>query len=291
MHEAHAALSDCAQGILAPGIALMQLCLTAPDEAAARAPRQKAMAAAMGVRRDSLGAVDELWCDTPDAFALVKAVAASGGGEAGGARGIAGWAKAFDAAATISPEASVALYSLGRRDLLAAATDEVVAVLRSFGLLLRGDAILEIGCGIGRFVRALAPEAAHVTGLDVSPVMLAEAGRRCRGIANVRLLQGNGRDFAPLADAAFDLVLSVDAFPYLVAAGSDVVEANMREAHRVLRVGGRLAIFNYSYRGAEAEDRRDIAMLARRIGFRVRRNGEECFRLWEGALFDLERMP
>jgi SAM-dependent methyltransferase len=285
-----ATLAGCAGGEIPAGIALMRLCL-ANDENTARAALARAIAASQGPARERLDAVERLWRSTPEAFTLVKRVAHTGEEELTEAGDVTRWARAFDAAAAISPEASVALYSLGRPDLLAAATDEVVDMLRALRLLRPEGHVLDIGCGIGRFVKALAPHVAHVTGLDVSPRMLAEARRRAAGLGNVRLVQGNGRDFAGLAAAAFDLALAVDSFPYLVAAGSDVVAANMCEIKRVLRPGGRLVVFNYSYRGDQAADRAEIAELAGRLGFRLLRAGERRFRHWDGALFDLERLP
>jgi SAM-dependent methyltransferase len=282
-------LARCAGGEIPAGIALMQLCLAA-EETAARAALEEAIAGAEGPACDRLGAVAELWRTTPDAFALVRTVARVADAAPAG-DGIARWTKTFDAAAAISPEASVALYSLGRPDLLAAATDEVILGLRGLGLLRPQNHVLDLGCGIGRFVTALAPHVAHVTGLDVSPRMLAEAGRRANGLDNVRLVEGNGRDITGLDTASFDLVLAVDSFPYLVEAGTEIVTANMREIHRVLRPGGRLVILNYSYRGGDAADRRELAELANRFGFLVLRTGERPFSLWDGVLFDLERLP
>ena len=49
---------------------------------------------------------------------------------------------------------------------------------------------LDFGCGVGRLVVPLARIAGHVTGVDVSPSMLAEARRNCqaRGLDNVELV-------------------------------------------------------------------------------------------------------
>ena len=284
-----ATLARCAGGEIPAGIALMQLCLAA-DETAAREALAEALRTAEGPARERLGAMAALWRATPGAFGLVRTVAEIADAAPGG-DGIARWARTFDAAAAISPEASVALYSLGRSDLLAAATEEVVARLKGLGLLRPESRVLDLGCGIGRFVTALAPHVAHVTGLDVSARMLAEAERRAIGLGNVRLVQGNGRDLAGLDATSFDLALAADSFPYLVEAGPDVVASNLRDIRRVLRPGGRLVILNYSYRGDEAADRRELAELASRFGFRTLRAGERPFRLWDGVLFDLERLP
>jgi SAM-dependent methyltransferase len=281
------ALDRCAAGDLSPMLALMQLCLAAADEAAVRIRLAEAVAGAEGAARERLAAVEELWRTTPAAFQLVRAVGASGVEGSS----IERLADAFDAASRISPEAGVALYSLGRPDLLDAATAEVVESLRRRGLLAPGRRALDIGCGIGRFVEALAPELSHITGLDISPVMLDEARRRCARLANVSFMLGNGRDLAGLPDLSVDLVLAVDVFPYLVASGPAVTRSNLREMRRVLRPCGRLAILNYSYRGDDGADRRDVEDFAGNLGFRLHARGERSLSLWDGNFFDLERTP
>lgn len=52
---------------------------------------------------------------------------------------------------------------------------------------------LDFGCGVGRLLLPLARRCEEVTGVDVSPSMLAEARRNCEAAnaANVRLVQGD----------------------------------------------------------------------------------------------------
>jgi SAM-dependent methyltransferase len=195
----------------------------------------------------------------------------------------------FDAAVALAPEAAVALYSLGSAETLDRATAEIVARLREWRLLGPEVGVLDIGCGIGRIARALAAEVGAVTGIDVSPAMIAEARRRCRGIANAEFACVDGRDLGALAGRSFRLVVAVDAFPYLVAAGPEIAARHVADAARVLEDGGRLAIFNYSYRGDPAADRADLARLAAEHGFIVERNGTSDFALWDAATFLLRK--
>ena len=58
----------------------------------------------------------------------------------------------FDRLVATNAEASVALYSLGEPGLLDAATLEVVELLERLGVLGPERQVLDIGCGIGRFV-------------------------------------------------------------------------------------------------------------------------------------------
>lgn len=277
------ALLACAEGRLAPALALMQLCLAAPDAASVAHAIESALTQAPPVARERLEAVKQIWDETPGAFALVTRVGSSSAGQ-----DIEDWRKLFDQAVAVSPEASVALYSLGRPDLLAAATQELVEFLTTRELLQPDTGVLEIGCGIGRIVGAIAPRVRAVTGLDISRAMLGEARRRVPA-ASVSFVQGNGRDLSPFAEGSFDLALGVDVFPYLVAAGLDVAEANLREARRVLRPGGRLLIFNFSYRGDDESDRADVARLAQAVGMPVLVHGERPLKSWDGLFFDLGR--
>jgi SAM-dependent methyltransferase len=198
---------------------------------------------------------------------------------------VVGIREQFDRAVAVAPEASVALYSLGSADILDRATTEIVTRLAQWGLLRSDATVLDIGCGIGRIERILAPLVGTITAIDVSLGMIEEARRRCRDLANVTFAQCGGRDLADFDDRSFDLVLAVDSFPYLFAAGPEIAAQNLRDAARVLRPGGALVILNFSYRGDEEADRRDIERLAGINGLEIRRAGTRDFTLWDGLTF------
>jgi SAM-dependent methyltransferase len=134
----------------------------------------------------------------------------------------------FDDSVSRHEEASVALYSLGNPSLLAAATDEAVAVLENWGVLQAGRDAFELGCGIGRFLPPLAARLRSVVGTDVSRHMVDVAARRLESSPNVSVRWTAGKDLSEFADASFDLVLSVDAFPYIVLSGFALVESCAR---------------------------------------------------------------
>ena len=193
----------------------------------------------------------------------------------------------FDRAIAISPEASVALFSLGDPEALSEVTDEVAAWLKARGVAGPDVRLLDFGCGIGRLELALVGEVGSITGVDISAAMVAEARRRCAALANVAIQQISGCDLAGLVADSFDAVVALDSFPYLVSASGDLPGALMHEAARVLSPGGHLLILNYSYRGDPARDCADAERLGAAAGLVPVMLGERPFRLWDGLAFHL----
>ncbi len=209
--------------------------------------------------------------------------------DASGDDGVARIAAFFDRAVAHSPEASVALYSLGDPAILAQATAEIIDWLEAHALLRPDADVLDLGCGIGRVAAALAPRCRSVLGLDVSAGMVTEARRRNAALANARFEQTAGRDLDALPGAAFDLVLAIDSFPYIVQAGHSLVDRHVEGAARVLRPGGALAVLNFSYRGDKAADRADAVALAGAHGLTLEQAGAAPFSVWDGTAFVLRR--
>ncbi len=107
-----------------------------------------------------------------------------------------------------------------------------------------GEAVLDVGCGPGYYVQDLLEQvgdAGSVTGVDISPAMLAIARRRVEGRPNARLLEGQATAL-PVEDAAYDRALSVQVFEYLTD-----VYAGLAELLRVLRPGGRAVIWDIDW--------------------------------------------
>jgi SAM-dependent methyltransferase len=200
---------------------------------------------------------------------------------------IASCARLFDWAVEESEEGSVAAYSLGDPTLLAEATAEVVRVMAGWGVLGADRRALDLGCGIGRVARAVAPRLKEVHGIDIARRMVAAARRRCADLPNVFIMRSSGRDLAPFDSGTFELVYAVDSFPYIQRGGTALVERQFAEIARVLAPGGDVALFNFSYRADPGVDRRDVRALARAFGFEVIVNGARPFALWDGLAFHL----
>jgi cyclopropane fatty-acyl-phospholipid synthase-like methyltransferase len=203
--------------------------------------------------------------------------------------GIAFCERLFDWSVQQSEEASVALYSLGNPDLLGLATAEIVSQLRAWGAVTRDTALLDIGCGIGRLLVALAPEIRSATGFDVSAEMVKAARRRCASYPNVTVIKGDGRGLGQLDDEAFDVAVAVDSFPYLRQSGYALVERFFAETARVLKPGGQFVILNYSYSEDDDTDAKEVRSLAARNGLEVRLAGARPFELWDGLAFRMTK--
>lgn len=93
------------------------------------------------------------------------------------------------------------------------------------------EAGLDLGCGTGFFLPALAERCSELTGLDLAPGMLAQAALRGSG---ARLLCGDAEQL-PFADETFDWVFSSLALQWCERPAQAFAEL-----HRVLKPGGRL---------------------------------------------------
>ena len=96
------------------------------------------------------------------------------------------------------------------------------------------DTVLDVATGTGAVaMELLARKGCTVVGLDQSPEMLAEAGRRLP--EGVRLVEGEA-DELPFPDASFDALTFTYLFRYVGDPG-----ATLHELARVVRPGGTIA--------------------------------------------------
>lgn len=204
--------------------------------------------------------------------------------------GIAFCERLFDWSVQQSEEASVALYSLGNPELLEKATAEIVAQLSDWGAVPPETTVVDIGCGIGRMLIALAPLVHRVIGIDVSAKMVEAASRRCANLPNVTLIKGDGRGLGGVENSSCDVALAVDSFPYLRQSGYELADAFFAESARVVKPGGELIILNYSYSEGDDADVAEVRELGERHGFEVLEAGTRPFEMWDGVAFRFARL-
>jgi SAM-dependent methyltransferase len=100
--------------------------------------------------------------------------------------------------------------------------------------------VLNIGCGVGRVEKYLAPHVREMWAVDVSGEMIARAQERLAGLPAVRLREiGNDEYLRSFEANHFDLVFSYLVLQHL--AREDAF-AYLRDAFRVLKPGGKLLV-------------------------------------------------
>jgi ubiquinone/menaquinone biosynthesis C-methylase UbiE len=129
------------------------------------------------------------------------------------------------------------------------------------------ESVLDVACGPGLLLRAFAPAAAQVTGIDVTPAMITRARELVAGLRNVTLDSGDVQDL-PYDDHSFDVVVSRFAFHHFPDP-----RAVLGEMKRVCRRGGRVLVCDLlaSEDPNKAEAFHDIEMIRDPSHYRARR--------------------
>jgi len=132
------------------------------------------------------------------------------------------------------PESDPALHDLhmahlaGEEDQARGALD-LIEERRPFG---PGEALLEVGCGLGQYLAVAAERVDHVAGVDVSLALLVLARQRIEGRGAVLAAEA---EHLPFADGAFAAVIAADVIEHL---GDQ--RRSLREMGRVLLPKGSL---------------------------------------------------
>lgn len=193
----------------------------------------------------------------------------------------------FDRLAAHAPDPAVAAYALGDPETLARATDELVGVIEAWAGVA-GKRVLDFGCGTGRVAAALGGQAAHVTGVDLSPGMIAEARRR-HGENERLTFQVVEPDGERLG--RFDLVLAVDSLPFVERGGTAFHARTLARLAEATSPSGDLLVFNWSYRGDLDEDVWEARRFAGAHGLDLVRSAERPFAIWDGLGFHFRARP
>jgi SAM-dependent methyltransferase len=141
-----------------------------------------------------------------------------------------------------------------------------------------GKDIVDVGCGSGALVRALAERGAHPIGLEISAEQLAPALAHDEE-HRARYVVGRAQEL-PFADGSFDVVVFMRALHHVPAAD---LPRTLTEARRVLRPGGMvyvvepLADGSYFELLSLVEDEREVRAAAQGA-------------LEDSGAFDLERV-
>jgi SAM-dependent methyltransferase len=150
------------------------------------------------------------------------------------------------------------------------------------------DAIVDIGCGVGRITRPLAARAREVWAVEVSREMLDLARSHNGHLTNVRWLLGDGESLAGIDDGSVDGCVSFVVFQHIPS--PDVVLSYVREMGRVLRPGG-WAAFQIS--NDPSVHRRPGALVRARTALRSMRRHRpagQAHPAWLGTSIDLDRL-
>jgi SAM-dependent methyltransferase len=99
----------------------------------------------------------------------------------------------------------------------------------------KGDTAVEIGAGVGRLMRAVAPHFRRVWGVDLSEDMVSLSDTFLAEYPSCHVLPSDGYTI-PAADGTVDFVYSYITFQHMP--DRDCVQSNIKEIYRVLKPGG-----------------------------------------------------
>jgi ubiquinone/menaquinone biosynthesis C-methylase UbiE len=117
------------------------------------------------------------------------------------------------------------------------ATGAVAPRLVTFAGIERGARVLDVGCGTGVVALTAARTGASVSGLDLTPELLARARENTAVMGlDVDWREGDAESL-PYADAEFDVVVS--QFGHMFAPRPELAVSEML---RVLKPGGTIAV-------------------------------------------------
>jgi len=149
--------------------------------------------------------------------------------------------KVWSALSTTSDQAKLHVIGVTEEAALRATGEQTLGFLQESVGIRKDDVVLEIGCGIGRVGRVVAPLCRKWIGCDVASSMLSLAAERLQDLPNVELKEISGYELTDVADASVDVVYCTVVFMHLESWDR---YNYVLEAFRVLRPNGRIYIDN-----------------------------------------------
>lgn len=111
--------------------------------------------------------------------------------------------------------------------------DQVISVAG----LSKDEAILDVGCGMGKYTIPLAERGYNVTGLELSPALLETLNKEASGRTEILTHQGDILDPDPKLWAQFDRIIGFFVLHHLID-----IPAAFASLAKLLKPGGKLAI-------------------------------------------------
>jgi SAM-dependent methyltransferase len=134
------------------------------------------------------------------------------------------------------------------------------------------DRVLELGCGVGRIGRELAPHCSHWTGVDISEKMIAHARDRLSNLENTAFHQLERTSLEAVPDRSLTKAYSVAVLCHM---DKEDLYLYLQELHRAVRPGGLIYVETWNlshpigwkrweyevanWRRSEQKQRKDVA--------------------------------
>ena len=122
-------------------------------------------------------------------------------------------------------------------------SEQTIKRIDGFVNFSKNDVVLEIGCGIGRVGKQLAPLCKEWIGCDISGNMLKYTKFRLSNLKNIKLVELPKSNLSPIPDGSIDVIYSTVVFMHLEEWDR---YKYVSEAYRVLKKGGRAYFDNFS---------------------------------------------
>jgi len=149
--------------------------------------------------------------------------------------------KVWSALSTTEDQAKLHVIGVTDEAALQETGEETLRFLQETVGIGKDDVVLEIGCGIGRVGKIVAPLCRKWVGCDVAANMLSLTAQRLKDLSNVELLEISGYNLSGVADASVDVVYCTVVFMHLESWDR---YNYILEAFRALRPGGRIYVDN-----------------------------------------------